>query len=155
MAEKKDVVIIGGGHNGLVTAFYLARAGFKPLVLERRAVVGGAAVTEEFHPGFRASVLDGVAGPLVPAVAKDMQLERHGVQYLEPKCRVFAPSQDTRALILHSSAVESAKRIAPFSQHDSAKYVELAKIFAEAQKFISSLLTIPPPDIDHPTAADI
>ncbi|HEV2315716.1 MAG TPA: NAD(P)/FAD-dependent oxidoreductase [Candidatus Acidoferrales bacterium] len=153
--NSRDIIIIGAGPNGLVTAFYLARAGFKPLVLERRSVVGGAAVTEEFHPGFRASVLDGAAGPLVPAVAKDMQLERHGVQWLEPKCRVFAPSRDARALLLHSSAAESAKRIAPFSQADAAKYVELAKIFADAQKFISSLLTIPPPDIDHPTSSDI
>ncbi|MGB7024900.1 MAG: NAD(P)/FAD-dependent oxidoreductase [Candidatus Acidiferrales bacterium] len=150
-----NVIIIGAGHNGLVTAFYLARAGFKPLVLERRAVVGGAAVTEEFHPGFRASVLDGAAGPLAPAVAKDMQLERHGAQWLEPKCRIFAPSRDARALLLHSSAVESAKRIAPFSQADAAKYVDLAKILDSAHNFISSLLTIPPPDIDHPTSADI
>ena len=155
MSKVHDIIIIGAGHNGLVTAFYLARAGFKSLVLERRAVVGGAAVTEEFHPGFRTSVLDGAAGPLVPAVAKDMQLERHGVQWLEPKCRIFAPSQNARALILHSSAAESAKRIAPFSQADAAKYVELAEIFAGAQKFISSLLTIPPPDIDHPGSTDI
>src|SRR5579859_4446093 len=152
---SRDVIIIGAGHNGLVTAFYLARAGFKPLVLERRAVVGGAAVTEEFHPGFRASVLDGAAGPLAPAVAKDMQLERHGLQYLEPKCRVFAPSLDSRPLLLHSSAAESAKRIAPFSQHDSEKYLELATILDSARNFIGSLLTIPPPDIDHPTSTDI
>lgn len=152
---SRNVIIIGAGHNGLVTAFYLARAGFKPLVLERRAVVGGAAVTEEFHPGFRASVLDGVAGPLAPTVAQDMQLERHGVQWLEPKCRIFAPSPDGRALLLYSSAAESAKRIAAFSQHDSEKYLELAKILAGAHKFISSLLTIPPPEIDHPTSADI
>ena len=152
---SRNVIIIGAGHNGLVTAFYLARAGFKPLVLERRAVVGGAAVTEEFHPGFRASVLDGVEGPLVPAVAKDMQLERHGVQWLEPKCRIFAPSQDARALILRSSAAESAKCIAAFSQRDSEKYLELAKTLDEARVFINSLLTIAPPDIDHPTSADI
>ncbi|HVA17305.1 MAG TPA: FAD-dependent oxidoreductase, partial [Candidatus Dormibacteraeota bacterium] len=155
MSKVHDIIIIGAGHNGLVTAFYLARAGFKPLVLERRAVVGGAAVTEEFHPGFRASVLEGVNGPLAPTVAKDMQIERHGVQWLEPKCRIFAPSQDARALILHSNVAESAKRIAAFSQHDSEKYLELAKILAGAGKFVSSLLTIPPPDIDHPTSADI
>src|SRR5579864_7791750 len=152
---SRNIIIIGAGHNGLVTAFYLARAGFKPLVLERRAVVGGAAVTEEFHPGFRASVLDGAAGPLAPAVAKDMQLERHGSQYLEPKCRVFAPSLDSRPLLLHSSAAESAKRIASFSQHDSEKYLELATILDSARNFISSLLTIPPPDIDNPTSTDI
>ncbi|MGD0791827.1 MAG: FAD-dependent oxidoreductase, partial [Terriglobales bacterium] len=57
MAETRDVIIVGGGHNGLVAAFYLAKAGFKPLVLERRAQVGGAAITEEFHPGFRCSTL--------------------------------------------------------------------------------------------------
>jgi len=151
----RNVIIIGAGHNGLVAAFYLARAGFKPLVLERRPVVGGAAVTAEFHPGFRASVLDGAAGPLAPTVAKDMQLEHHGAQWLEPKCRVFAPSQDARALLLHTSAAESAKRIAPFSQPDAAKYVELANIVAGAKNLISSLLTIPPPDIDHPTSADM
>ncbi|MHB8485623.1 MAG: phytoene desaturase family protein [Candidatus Acidiferrales bacterium] len=152
---SRDIIIIGAGHNGLVAAFYLARAGFKPLVLERRAVVGGAAVTEEFHPGFRASVLDGAAGPLAPAVAKDMALERHGVEWLEPKCRIFAPSPDARALFLHASAAESAKRIAPFSQHDSEKYLELATILDSARNFIGSLLTIPPPDIDHPTSTDI
>ncbi|MGH9864656.1 MAG: phytoene desaturase family protein [Candidatus Acidiferrales bacterium] len=151
----RDVIIIGAGHNGLVAAFYLARAGFKPLALEARPVVGGAATTEEFHPGFRASVLDCVSGPLAPAIAKDMQLERHGAQWLEPKCRVFAPSRDGRALILHSSAAESAKRIAPFSQSDAAKYLELAKILDSARAFIGGLLTITPPDIDHPTSTDI
>ncbi|HKV27107.1 MAG TPA: NAD(P)/FAD-dependent oxidoreductase [Candidatus Acidoferrales bacterium] len=152
---SRDIIIIGAGHNGLITAFYLARAGFKPLVLETRPTVGGAATTEEFHPGFRASVLDGASGPLVPDVAKDMQLERHGAQWLEPKCRVFAPSPDGRALILHSSAADSAKRIAPFSRHDSEKYLELAKILDDARAFITGLLTMIPPDIDHPTSTDI
>ena len=63
---QRDIVIIGGGHNGLVTAFYLAKAGYKPLVLERRAQVGGAAVTDEFHPGFRCSTLAHTAGPILP-----------------------------------------------------------------------------------------
>ncbi|HEV2614969.1 MAG TPA: NAD(P)/FAD-dependent oxidoreductase [Candidatus Acidoferrales bacterium] len=149
------VVIIGAGHNGLVAAFYLARAGFKPLVLEARPVVGGAATTEEFHPEFRASVLDGVSGPIAPAIAKDMQLERHGAQWLDPKCRVFAPSPDGRALILHSSTYRTLSRIAAFSRNDSSKYLELANILAGAQKFISGLLTMPPPEIDRPTSADI
>ena len=71
MAETRDVIIIGGGHNGLVTAFYLAKAGFKPLVLERRAQAGGAAITEEFSPGFRCSTLAHSAGPLLPEIVSD------------------------------------------------------------------------------------
>ena len=65
MPATRDVVIIGGGHNGLVTAFYLAKAGFKPLLLERRPEIGGAAITEEFHPGFRCSILAHSAGPIL------------------------------------------------------------------------------------------
>ena len=80
MPDTRDVVIIGGGHNGLVTAFYLAKAGFKPLVLERRAQVGGAAITEEFHPGFRCSTLAHTAGPIRPDIVRDMQLEKHGLK---------------------------------------------------------------------------
>ena len=71
-SDRRDVVIIGGGHNGLVTAFYLAKAGFKPLVLERRPQVGGAAVTDEFHPGFRCSTLAHTAGPIRPDIVRDM-----------------------------------------------------------------------------------
>ena len=82
MAEKHDVVIIGGGHNGLITAFYLAKAGFKPLVLERRAQVGGAAITEEFHPGFKCSTLAHTTGPIRPDIVRDMQevLEQRGMR---------------------------------------------------------------------------
>jgi phytoene dehydrogenase-like protein len=151
----RDIVIIGAGQNALVAAFYLARAGRKPLVLERRATVGGAAVTEEFHPGFRCSVLDGVAGPLPAAVAKEMQLERHGVQWLEPQYRVFAPSPDGRALLLHANAAESAKRIEAFSKSDAARYVELGKVLDAAGKLVRDLLLMTPPEIDRPTPADL
>ena len=102
MAETRDVVIIGGGHNGLVTAFYLAKAGFKPLVLERRAQTGGAAVTEEFHPGFRCSTLAHSAGPLLPEIVRDMQLEQHGLKLITPEVAVTALSPDGRALILYN-----------------------------------------------------
>ncbi|HTW30299.1 MAG TPA: FAD-dependent oxidoreductase, partial [Candidatus Sulfotelmatobacter sp.] len=98
MPTSRDVVIIGGGHNGLVTAFYLAKAGFKPLVLERSAQVGGAAVTDEFHPGFRCSTLAHTAGPLLPNVVRDMQLAKHGLRLITPEVAVTALSPDGRAL---------------------------------------------------------
>jgi phytoene dehydrogenase-like protein len=84
-----DAVIIGGGHNGLVCAAYLARAGKRVLVLERRAVVGGAAVTEEFHPGFRNSVAAYTVSLLNPKVIADMHLAAHGLRIVERPCRTF------------------------------------------------------------------
>src|SRR5258706_15238431 len=98
MASRNDIIIIGAGHNGLVTAGYLAKAGLKPLVLERRAIVGGACVTEGFHPGFRASTLAQTTGPLSAQVIKDLQLERHGLEFIKPSVRVFAPNPGGRSI---------------------------------------------------------
>ena len=91
MAETRDVIIIGGGHNGLVTAFYLAKAGFKPLVLERRAQTGGAAITEEFSPGSAAPLSRIRPGPLLPEI-----LQRHAVgaawlKLVTPDMAVYGP----------------------------------------------------------------
>ncbi|MGH9567332.1 MAG: FAD-dependent oxidoreductase, partial [Candidatus Angelobacter sp.] len=94
MPETRDVVIIGGGHNGLVTAFYLAKAGFKPLVLERRPEIGGAAITQEFYPGFRCSTLAHSAGPMLPQIVGDMQLARLGLRFVTPEIGITALSPD-------------------------------------------------------------
>src|SRR5712692_3869140 len=85
-----DIVIIGAGHNGLVTACYLAKAGLKPLVLERRDVIGGACVTEEFHPGFRCSTLANSNGPLLTQIVSDLQLKIYGLVFIAPTVRVAA-----------------------------------------------------------------
>src|SRR6266571_5257794 len=102
MAPERDIVIVGGGHNGLVAAFYLARAGRKPLVLERRPVVGGAVVTDEIAPGFKCPTLSHATGPLRSDIVRDMRLERHGLQMLESETRLFSPAPDGRALVLHA-----------------------------------------------------
>ncbi len=152
---KRDIVIIGGGHNGLVTAFYLARAGFKPLVLERRAQVGGAAITDEVHPGFRCSTLSHSAGPILPTIIRDMQLEKHGAKFITPETCVTALSPEGRALSLYQEASRSAQAIAVFSQKDAAKYPEFANSLAKISNLIAQALATTPPDIDHPSSGDL
>ena len=94
MANRYDAVIIGAGHNGLVCAFYLARAGLKVRIVERRDVVGGAAVTEEFLPGFRNSIASYTVSLLQPKVIRDMRLEEHGYTVIERPISNFLPQED-------------------------------------------------------------
>ncbi|HUJ93681.1 MAG TPA: NAD(P)/FAD-dependent oxidoreductase [Terriglobales bacterium] len=155
MAGTRDVVIVGGGHNGLVTAFYLAKAGFKPLVLERRAITGGAAVTEEFHPGFRCSTLAHAAGPLRSEIVRDMQLEKHGLRLMAPDVGITALSPDGRAIVLYNNSQKAAEEIRKFSQKDAAKYLEFETSLAKIGKVIGEALALTPPDIDDPNRTDL
>jgi phytoene dehydrogenase-like protein len=152
---QRDVVIIGGGHNGLVTAFYLAKAGFKPLVLERSSQVGGAAVTDEFHPGFRCSTLAHSAGPIRPDIVRDMELEKHGLIFITPDVCVTALTPDGRALSLYQDADRSAQEIAAFSQKDAAKYAEFQQSLGKISKVIGDALATTPPNIDDPSRGDL
>jgi phytoene dehydrogenase-like protein len=149
VAATREIVILGGGHNALVTAFYLAKQGLKPLVLERRAIVGGAAVTEEFHPGFRCSTVAHAGGPLLPSILRDMQLAKHGQEMLESPVRLFALSPDGRALVLATDAQAAARGIESFSKKDAAKYIELHKALGRAAAILSELLTLTPPVIEN------
>ena len=155
MAEQRDVVIIGGGHNGLVTAFYLAKAGFKPLVLERRARAGGAAITEEFHPGFKCSTLAHSAGPIRPDIVSDMQLEKHGLKRITPEIGVVSLSPDGRALTLYNDAQKTAQEIAKLSPKDAAKYPELQESIRKMGSVIGDALKRTPPNIDDPSKTDL
>ncbi len=154
-AGVRDSVIIGGGHNGLVTAFYLARAGFKPLVLERRPQVGGAAITDEFHPGFRCSTLAHSAGPVRPDIVGDMQLERHGLRLITPDVAVTALSPDGRALSLFADTNKSSQQIAAFSEKDAKKYPEFEQSLGKMGRVLAGALATTPPDIDHPSSGDL
>jgi phytoene dehydrogenase-like protein len=155
MAGTHDVLIVGGGHNGLVAAFYLAKAGFKPLVLERRAQVGGAAITDEFYPGFRCSTLAHNTGPLRTDVARDMQLERHGLKLATPEVSTACLLPDGRALILYSDTKKAAQEIAGWSQKDAAAYLEFGNALGKIGKVMAEALALTPPNIDTPSRGDL
>jgi phytoene dehydrogenase-like protein len=155
MPETHDVIIIGGGHNGLVTAFYLAKAGFKPLVLERRDLVGGAATTEEFYPGFRCSTLAHSVGPLRPEIVRDLELAQHGLKFVASEVSAAALSPDGRALLLYEDDKRSAHEVSSFSAKDSAKYMEFQESLQKIGRVIGEALKLSPPDIDDPSRGDL
>jgi phytoene dehydrogenase-like protein len=118
--SKRDVIVLGAGPNGLTAAAYLAKAGHRPIVLERRPVVGGLAVTEEFAPGFRCSTVLHGAGPFRPSIVRDLGLERHGLSFIQTEVRVFAPSADPngRGIALYGDAARTARELETLSKHD-------------------------------------
>src|ERR1700736_324912 len=116
--QTYDVVIIGAGHNGLTCAAYLGMAGLTVKVLERRPVVGGAAVTEEFHPGFRNSVASYTVSLLNPKIVRDLELARHGLTIVERKLSNFLPTADGRYLAIGGGRTHD--EVAKFSPKDAA-----------------------------------
>ena len=155
MPIGQRVVLIGGGHNALITAFYLAKGGFKPVVLERREMVGGGAITEEFHPGFRASTLAHTLGPLRADVARDLQLDKFDCEILSPDPRVFAPTSDGKALLFYNDVAKTAAAIGNFSAKDASKYAQFARSLEQTASFFTQLASITPPAIDKPTPEDL
>jgi len=149
---RYDALIIGGGHNGLVCAAYLAAAGLKVIVLERRAIVGGAAVTEEFHPGFRNSVASYTVSLLNPKVIRDLELARHGLRIVERRCANFLPTADGRYLI--TGGGRTAAEVARFSARDAARLPEYAeRLDAIAEVLRGLVLTTPPNAVEGGWAA--
>jgi phytoene dehydrogenase-like protein len=143
--QTRDVLIVGGGHNGLVCAAYLAAAGLKVTVLERRAVVGGAAVTEEFHPGFRNSVAAYTVSLLNPKVIRDLDLPRHGLRVVERRLANFLPLDDSNYLKI--GAGKTADEVAKYSQRDAqrlAAYAERLDIIADV---LRDLVLETPPNV--------
>jgi phytoene dehydrogenase-like protein len=150
-----DIIIIGGGHNGLVAACYLAKAGLKTLVLERREVVGGAAVTEEIHPGFRCSTLAHSTAPFFSQIAKELNLAHHGLQVITPAARVLALAPGGRSICIYNETKQTIGEIEQVSAKDAKNYPDFERSFSRIGKMLAPLLTMTPPVINHPSPGEL
>src|SRR5881409_3252363 len=143
--SKYDVIVIGGGHNGLTNAAYLARAGKRVLVLERRHVLGGAAVTEEVFPGFKFSVCSYVVSLLRPEIIRDLDLPRHGLEIL-PLDGTFTPMPNGDYLWRVNDHAKTQREIRRHSKLDAEAYDEYGRAMVEMARFVKPILNMTPPD---------
>ncbi len=148
------LVIVGGGHNGLVAAYYLAKAGHKPVVLERRSVVGGCAVTGEIGPGYRCPTLAHSTGPLRSSVVRDLQLARR-VEFVAGDPRLVSLSGDGVPLRLFRDQARTVDAIRAISEPDAAQYPAFCSVFEKLGGFLAPLLEVTPPSIDDPAAGEV
>jgi phytoene dehydrogenase-like protein len=142
-----DAIVIGGGHNGLACAAYLGRAGLRPLVLERRHVLGGAAVTEEPWPGYRVSTLSYVVSLLLPEVVRELELERHGYHVWEMSPDYFVPFPDGRHIMVWSDTERNASEFARFSERDARSYGAFDAYLSRMAYLLRPLLSVTPPPV--------
>src|SRR6266542_4685780 len=144
MAQRYDAVVIGGGHNGLTAAAYLAKAGRRVLVLERRHVLGGAAVTEEVFPGFRFSVFSYVVSLLRPEIIRELELPKHGLEIL-PLDGTITPLDDDSLWRVndHGRTIRELRR---WSRNDAEAYEEYGRLMVDMARFIKPILSVVPPD---------
>jgi phytoene dehydrogenase-like protein len=143
--DTYDVVIVGAGHNGLTCAAYLAMGGLRVKVVERRHVVGGAAVTEEFHPGFRNSVAAYTVSLLNPKIIRDLRLHEHGLRIVERRVQNFLPAADGAFLVAAEGQTE--RQIAKFSASDAARYAAFSRELDMAAGVLRDLVLRPPPNL--------
>src|SRR6059036_1908253 len=155
MSGKYDAIIIGGGHNGLVTACYLARARKKVLVLERRYVVGGACVTEETFPGFKVSTAAYVNSLFHTAIVRDLKLPAYGYEVLARDPSSFTPFHDGRSLLMGPDADLTRKEIAKFSVRDAERYPQYEEMLERVAAVVEPTLTMAPPDLLRPRLGDV
>jgi len=146
MAATYDLIVVGGGHNGLVTAAYLARAGVRVLVLERREVLGGACVTEELWPGFKVSTAAYVNSLLRPEIIRDLDLKRHGFKMLPRNPSSFTPFPDGRSLMLGPNKAMTHREVAKFSARDADALPKYEQMLERVAAFIEPTLTQTPPN---------
>ena len=144
--KRYDVAIIGGGHNGLTCAAYLARAGLDVIVLEKNELAGGAAVTEEFHPGFRNSVAAYTVSLLNPKVIADLELARHGLRIVERPVANFWPVDERRYLLMPYGLAKRQRAIAAFSQRDAERLPAYDAALERAAAVLRDLVLKTPPN---------
>ncbi len=155
MATSYDAIIIGAGHNGLVTACYLAKAGWTVLVLERRHLVGGACVTEEIFPGYKVSTAAYVNSLFRKQIVRDLKLTGYGFHVLERSPSSFSPFPDGRSLLLGPDADLTHREIAKFSVRDAQAYPEYEKMLERVAAVVEPTLDKIPPNVVHPGLADL
>jgi phytoene dehydrogenase-like protein len=153
MAQRYDAIVIGGGHNGLVHAAYLAKAGKKVVVLERRHVLGGAAVTEEVFPGFKFSVFSYVVSLLRPEIIRDLELPKHGLEIL-PLDGTFTPLEGDYLWRMDDHG-RSIREIARHSRTDAETYEEFGRAMQALCRFVRPILSMLPPDPGKPDVKDL
>jgi len=146
MNKKYDAIIIGGGHNGLICAAYLAKAGRQVLVLERRHVLGGAAVSEEMHPGFTFSVASYVVSLFRPHIIRELELAKHGYEVIPMDCS-FLPLPNGDSLARWADPQRTRREIARFSKKDSEVYPEFSRVMTHMGKLAKAVIDYPAPDI--------
>src|SRR5436190_6167969 len=155
MPNSYDAIVIGAGHNGLVTACYLARAGYSVLVLERRYVVGGACVTEEVFPGFKVSTAAYVNSLFRKEIVADLRLGDHGFEVLERNPSSFSPFPDGRYLLLGPDADLNHREISKFSSKDADNYPRYEAMLERVAAVIEPTLTMSPPNLQRPGLGDL
>jgi phytoene dehydrogenase-like protein len=146
MSPAYDLIVIGAGHNGLVTAAYVARAGLKVLVLERRDVLGGACVTEDVWPGYKVSTAAYVNSLLRPEIIRDLELKRHGFEMLPRNPSSFTPFPDGRSLLLGPDKALTHREISKFSSRDAEALPKYEAMLERVADFLEPTLTMTPPN---------
>jgi phytoene dehydrogenase-like protein len=147
-AFERDVIIVGGGHNGLACAAYLAKAGLDVVVVEKRDMVGGAATTEEPWPGYRVSSASYVVSLMPPRIVRELDLKRHGYEVSIVTPDYFVPFPDGTSLTLWGDVSRDSAAIAGFSERDASAYVEFDRYFDHAARLLKDLMFVVPPNIN-------